>query len=190
MLLLLLPWLMVASRAMEIGDQDMVKTMVQQMREEMREEMRAEIEAVEDKLKIAESKVETLEASSQVVRDIPYLTTCGYQGSWSTPSAIITFDRLVSNFNNANRPGGADGVLDITTGTFTCLFPGHYTVTYSGRAEMDSGEEVDVWLYKNQAHSGYEGQWYSYYSGTGRSYDQGSRTVVSVLSTFPPHYLL
>ena len=48
LLLVFLPWLMVASRALEICDQDMVKTMVQQMREQMREEMRAEIEAVED----------------------------------------------------------------------------------------------------------------------------------------------
>ena len=43
LLILLLPWLMVTSRAMKIGDQEVVKTMVQKMREEMKEKLREEL---------------------------------------------------------------------------------------------------------------------------------------------------
>ena len=127
LLLLLLPWPIVTSRALEIGDQEVFRAMVQQMKEdmrkEMREEMRAEIKAVEDKFNheaaaikskqemdaskieiIEMSKVEFLELEtgatstsmssleaclpstiSQVVRDLPVLTTRPYRGHWPSP---------------------------------------------------------------------------------------------------------
>ena len=114
---------------------------------------------------------------SQVVRDLPVLTTCAYRYGWNTPSSTITYDRLISDYNN----GGAEGVLDITTGSFHCLWPGHYTVTYGGQANLDNnGEKIWVDIYKNNADVGEEGRWLSYYKGSGFTIDQGSRTIVSI----------
>ena len=91
LLLLLLPWLLVTSRALEIDDQEVVKAMVQKMREEIREEiredMRKEMEATKSelesvKMEAAATKtiITSLEASlpstiCQAVRDLPVLTT-------------------------------------------------------------------------------------------------------------------
>ena len=238
LLLLLLPWLMVASRALEMGDQDMVKTMVQQMREEMRREIEAVEEKFKQELSVTQSKLEAVEKEaattkskleavekeatatklkleieaatrmskieilemeaaikisissldarvartiSQVVKDVPVLTTCAYQNSWATVTSTITYDRLVSDYNNADRPGGADGVLDIASGVFHSLCSGHYTVTYSGRATLDTGDRTWVSIYKNNVDIGADGWWISSYTGTGYTIDQGSRTIVSIL---------
>ena len=72
--------------------------------------------------------------------------------------------------------------MDISTGQFTALTPGHYTVTYSGRAYMFPGEEVTFQMRKNGVIVGSEGEWYSYSNRAngGDIGDQGSRTVVSV----------
>ena len=98
---------------------------------------------------------------------------------WTTPTATITYDRLIADYNNADRPGGADGVLDIATGIFTCLCPGHCTVTYSGHITLHTEERTIIGNYKNNKNIGREGQWES--SGTGITRDQGSSTIVSFL---------
>ena len=72
--------------------------------------------------------------------------------------------------------------MDISTGRFTALTPGHYTVTFSGSARMDPGEYVKFQTMKNSVWVGYEGGWYSASgSDNGGWIDhQGSRTEVSV----------
>ena len=152
--------------------------------------MKSKVEMDAIKLEFLETSMTTLTASlpsslSQAVRDLPVLTTCGYRGHWTTPSSTITYDRLISDYNNADRPGGADGVLDISTGVFYCACPGHYTVTYSGEARLDTGEYAVVSVYKNYADMGDGGRWTSYYGGPGLAWDQGSRTLVSSLSLLP-----
>ena len=81
---------------------------------------------------------------STAVRDLPYILVCAFKQQWSAAGSVITYDRFISDFNNANRPGGGDGVLDLEAGTFTCLRAGHYTVSYSGNARMQPGGEVTV----------------------------------------------
>ena len=123
-----------------------------------------------------------LEVDQKSPRDLPFILTCAYQDRWSTPSATITYDRLTVDYNNSGRPGGGDGEMNISTGKFTALTPGHYTVTYSGYAQVYPGEQVVLKLMKNGVRVGIEGWWQSYSSSNngGASYDQGSRTVVSV----------
>ena len=206
LLLLLLPWLMVTSMALEIGDQELLRAMVQEMREEMEdkfvkveqeaaatkselESMKVEAAAMMSKIEILEMEAAATKSSmsslpstiSQVVRDLPVLTTCAFRDYWPTPSSTITYERLITDYNNSDRPGGADGILDISTGVFHCLCPGHYTVTYSGKAYLESGERTVISIYMNNADLGYEGKWDSSATGTGLTRDQGSRTIVSIL---------
>ena len=171
---------------------------MEEMREEMREEMQKKVDVMREEMDEKDNKVKKqldgLEARNTELttklrevdqkspRDLQFVLTCAYKSSWSTPSATITYDRLIVDYNNSGRPGGGDGEFDITTGKFTALTPGHYTVTYSGQARVDPGEWVIFQLMKNGQFVGYEVRWESYCSSAngGQIYDQGSRTVVSV----------
>ena len=156
---------------------------IREMREEMDEKdnkVKKQLDGLEARNTELTSKLREVDQKS--LRDLPFVLTCAYKHDWSTPSATITYDRLTVDYNNSGRPGGGDGELDITTGKFTALTPGHYTVTYSGYARVDPGEKVIVQLMKNGQDVGYEGEWQSYCSSAngGSIRDQGSRTVVSV----------
>ena len=160
---------------------------MEEMREEMREEMDEKDNKVKKQLDVLEARNTELttklrEVDQKSPRDVPYVLTCAYQNVWTTPSATITYDRLTVDFNNSDKPGGGDGRMDISTGVFTALTPGHYTVTYSGFALVKPGEEVTFQLRKNGVDVGYEGSWMSYSSSGigGTINEQGSRTVVSV----------
>merc|ERR1712080_59001 len=100
------------------------------------------------------------------VRDLPYAMACAYQYSWTTGSATITYSSLLSDYNNHDKPNGGDGVMDISTGQFTCLTAGHYTVTFSGRAEVQPGEQVWIYIYRNGVVVE-ESRWGSYSSSDG-----------------------
>ena len=171
--------------------QKKVDVMRKEMREDFREEMTEEMEAKEnlmkkqlDGLEVRNTELTTKlkEVDQKSTRDLPYVITCAYQDVWTTLSATITYDRLTMDYNNSGRPGGGDARMDISTGKFTILMPGHYTVTYSGRARVDPGEMVTFQLMKNGVSVGREGEWESYCSSGngGLIRDEGSRTVVSV----------
>jgi len=63
----------------------------------------------------------------------------------------VTFASFLANYNNGERPGGGDGVLDLDSGIFTCITPGYYTVSFSGYGHVgpDYGAIIDLSLYKN-----------------------------------------
>ena len=65
------------------------------------------------------------------------------------PIPLWPYDRFITNFNNADRPNGGDGDLDLDTGVFTCMSAGHYTVNYSGWSYLSPGESVYLDLYHN-----------------------------------------
>ena len=114
--------------------QDMVSLLreeVSQMKIVMREEAITRTKEVSRlQSELATIKAE-LAADRREARDLPYMMTCAFQDHWVDHGATITFDYLLSDYNNSNRPGGGDGELDTVTGVFTCLTPGYYTVTYS-----------------------------------------------------------
>merc|ERR1712192_60711 len=65
-------------------------------------------------------------AVPQAVRDLPYLVTCASQESWTT-TGRMSYDRLLTDWNNGDHVNGGHGVLDVSTGVFTAGTPGHYT---------------------------------------------------------------
>ena len=72
-----------------------------------------------------------------------------YQHSMLTTPRTVTFQSFLANYNNAARPGGGDGVLDLDSGIFTCFTPGYYTVSFSANGAM--GPEFDhQYLYLNK----------------------------------------
>ena len=85
-------------------------------------------------------------------------------------------------FNNSDRPGGADGTMNIETGVFTAFTSGYYIITFSGYVDAHPGEFTLMWLHHNGERV--EESRFESYSGAGDSedyiHDQGSRTVVSV----------
>ena len=175
---------------------------IEVMREEMREvirekdsEMKVMREEMEEKDNKVKKQLDRLEARNTELttklrevdqkspRDVPYVLTCAFVDTWTTPGATITYDYLTADFNNSDKPGGGDGELDITTGKFTALSPGYYTVTYSGGAIVDPGQRVYFRLVgAGLVGEGNEGEWRSYSDSAigGTITDQGSRTVVSV----------
>ena len=148
------------------------------MREEMQEKVDVIREAMEEKDNKVKKQLDVLEARNteltsklreveqKSLRDLPYVLTCAFQSSWYTPGATITYERLTVDYNNSDKPGGGDGRMDISTGLFTALTPGHYTVTYSGFAEVGPGEGVYFQLRKNGVDVGSE--WDSFSSGPHR----------------------
>ena len=115
------------------------------------------------------AKVDRLEAelaSQRSPRDLPYVTISAYKDYWSTHSqTAITYDSLVADYTNADRPGGGDGSLDITTGIFTCLTPGFYEISYSANVRMEDNETVVLYIYRNGVRIGPVGEIYAHASG-------------------------
>ena len=157
---------------------------VEMMREEMEEKdntMKKELDTFETRK--AEMSTKLKEVGQKSLRDLPYAMSCAYRhGPWTTPSATITYERLSADYNNSDRPGGGDGMLDISTGVYTALTAGHYTVTFSGMAKVDPGEKVEFQLMHNgKGGNGYG--WWESASGSnngGVIDDQGSWTLVSL----------
>ena len=178
----------------EMREKEVVMEDMRQKMEKGEEMMREEMQEKNNEMKDVKKQLDRLESRNvelttklkevdqKSLRDLPYVLTCAYQDGWYTPGATIIYSRLIADSNNSDKPGGGDGRLDISTGKFTALTAGHYTVTYSGLAEVDPGERVYFQLMKNDQNMGNEGYWQSFSSGSngGSTYDQGSRTVVSV----------
>jgi hypothetical protein len=153
---------------------------------EMETEIETKVEAkMEAGWKLMETKLEAKfkadlpAAIAASVRDLPYEVVCGFQDVFQTASGTIPYDRITSEFNNADRPGGADGQLDIESGVFTCLTNGHYTVAVSYRAVMSHGSDIGTFLYVNGVKLT-ESYMYSY-NGDSSAHviEMVSRTIVS-----------
>jgi len=131
--------------------------------------MKQEITAVEKSLTTAVSQV----------RDVPYVMACAYRDHWDTDDATINYSSLISDYNNSDKPDGGDGKLDISTGQFTCLTAGYYTVTFSGYALVQSGKFVSIYLYHNGVAS-QASLWATHIDNIGGGYmrEQASRTVI------------
>ena len=124
----------------EIGKKNRdMEVMREEMMKEMREEMEEKVNKVKKQLDVLEARNTELttklrKMDQKSTRDLPFILTCATRDTWTTPSATITYDRLTVDYNNSGRPGGGDGELNISTGKFTALTPGHYTITYSGES--------------------------------------------------------
>ena len=117
-------------------------------------------------------------AVEQGLRDLPFEMVCAFQGEWTAANSVINYQRISMEFNNSDRPGGADGSMNIETGVFTTVTSGYYIVTFSGHVTVHAGEYTVMYLYHNGIKV-YESQ-FETYSGGDFIQDQGSRTVVSI----------
>ena len=127
---------------------DMVSLLMEEVRE-MKTVMREEAMTRTKEVSKLQSELATIKAefaeNRKEARDLPYMMTCAFQDHWADHGATITFDYLLSDYNNSNRPGGGDGDLDTVTGVFTCLTPGFYTITYSGHALLHPEDAVRLY---------------------------------------------
>jgi hypothetical protein len=73
---------------------------------EMKTEKDAEVEELKTSLKEVKSELEEIGP-----RDLPTVIICAYKNVWKTTNgATLPYDRFITNFNNADRPNGGDGV--------------------------------------------------------------------------------
>ena len=93
--------------------------------EEVREvEVAARLEVLEARLDREGERRAALEAQVGAREEVPSVLMCAYQDIWNDEMSTVTYDSFLSNFNNADKPGGGDGQLDLATGVFTCLTTG------------------------------------------------------------------
>ena len=119
------------------------------------------------------------------LRDLPIVLISAWHSDPITSPQTVTFESFLANFNNADRPGGGSGELDLDSGVFTCFTPGYYTVSFSAHGDVGPNRAMDqfLYLYKNGIELP-ETYWTSY--GGPNLNDivatTGSRIVVSSLS--------
>ena len=67
------------------------------------------------------------DAVEQRLRDLPFEMVCAFQDYMDSghDNSTVTYDRITVEFNNSNRPGGADGSMNIETGVFTTITSGY-----------------------------------------------------------------
>ena len=107
-------------------------------------------------------------------RDLPIVIISAWRAYQLTSPQTVTFESFLANFNNADRPGGGSGELDLDSGIFTCFTPGFYTVSFCA-STASLGEYVWLYLYKNGEKLP-ESEWYF---GGGIVGDYGYRATTS-----------
>merc|ERR1711953_609809 len=111
---------------------------LEEREEEIKMELREEMDMLKSELSKKENEVGLYVRDNvrAALAEVPYLAVCAYKQVWEPEilETAITFDKFLANFNNADQPGGGDGQLDLNTGVFTCLTPGHYTISYTASA--------------------------------------------------------
>ena len=153
-----------------------VETRVHEKLEAKDKEMETRLGELEDKIKEGEKRERELEASvsklkieveeslrKEIVsnlsnsalakpslRDLPIVLISAWRADELTYPQTVTFDSFLANFNNADRPGGGGGELDLDSGVFTCFTPGYYTVSFSAYGVVGPVDaNIYLYLYKN-----------------------------------------
>ena len=84
------------------------------------------------------------------VRDLPIVFISVWQPNILIDAQTVPFESFLANFNNADTPGGGDGLFDLDSGTFTCLTPGYYEVSFSAQTRLYTEFQINkLYLYKN-----------------------------------------
>ena len=117
----------------------MLRTQENQEVASLRNEMKAEVKKELDK--VLPTAVE------QGLR--PFEMVCAYQDLWDETNSVLSSERITVEFNNSDRPGGADGTMNIETGVFTAVTSGYYIITFSGYTHVRPREYSGMYLYHN-----------------------------------------
>merc|ERR1712130_348820 len=159
-------------------EMESLKKQLDQMHVQLASDLTKQVKENENQCK-AEVKSE-VEKVEQRLRDLPFEMVCAFQDVWSSANSIVSYDQISLEFNNSDRPGGADGSMNIETGVFTTVTSGYYIVTFGGTVYVHSGEFTVMYLY----HNGVQLEESEFHTrmqvGSGDDYitDQGSRTVI------------
>jgi len=116
-----------------------------------------------------------VESDISSLKEPPFLHDCGAHyddHGLSLASGTISYNKLLYSSTNIAGTG-----LDISTGRFTSLFPGSYTVTWGLRVDDNEGDTNTIIYLKMNGHIIKESRHESSTS-IGFSRDQGGRTLV------------
>jgi len=144
---------------------------------------RLEAEAAQARVKSEEMKAEAEEIEAATAKLVlvsqPEVMVCSYRLSW-TNIGTISYSKILTQFDNCDQPGGGCSSMDISTGIFTAITPGMYSVTFSGRSVLYEGLRDKITLHLH--HNGRQvtvSLWQSYCGeGCGRINDQASRNLL------------
>merc|ERR1712013_129018 len=127
---------------------------------------------------ITKARTDELEREVAILKAPPFIHFCGSHYDWLSDSYMtIPYTSLL--YSSTSTEGGG---LDISTGVFTAPHGGSYTVYWDTIAGLDSGEDVQIVLQKNEE-TIEESRHVSQYTGpSGSVRDQGGRTMVVYLA--------
>ena len=94
-----------------------LEALVSKMRTEVKES---------SKLDIALNSFNNKTLTNKSLHDIPIVLISAWNPYPLFGPQTIRFAPFLTNYNNGDRPGGGDGVLDLDSGVFTCFTPAYY----------------------------------------------------------------
>jgi len=123
------------------------------------------------------------DAVGRGLRDLPFEMVCAHKSSEEDNSytgVVTEYDRITAEFNNSDRPGGADGTMNIETGVFTTVTSGYYIINYSAFADVHARESTTMYLHHNGARLQESSIAFALIMGSDDDWirAQGSRTVI------------
>merc|ERR1712212_612472 len=104
--------------------------------------LRMEVEEESSRKEIASNISNNDALTNPSLRDLPIVIISAWRAGTIRSPQTVTFDSFLANYNNAARPGGGDGVLDLDSGVFTCFTPGYYTVSFSAHGAVGSDTDT------------------------------------------------
>ena len=63
-------------------------------------------------------------AVERALRDLPFEIVCTFRNHWNK-LGVVNYNKIMVEFNNSDRPGGADAAINI----FTTFTSGYYIIT-------------------------------------------------------------
>ena len=160
-----------ASLKKQVRDVESKLEEISSLKSDMRAEVKKEVDNV------------LPEAVEQGLRDLPFEMVCALKIVEEDTGVVVGYNRITEEFNNSERPGGADGTMNIETGVFTTITSGHYIITFSGFVDVHPGQVTEMWLHHNGVKVEESEFQTSMHVGASGDYiwNQGSRTVVSIV---------
>jgi len=159
--------------------QENLKAKIFQM-EKTQEDTTKKQEELKTKIVKLDIKSNDMESEISILREPPFMHTCGHKQVTAITSQTISYDSLF--YSSTNTEGGG---LDRSTGEFTCPYPGSYTISWSLVASDHAGDhDIQIYLRKNSQTIGESAKHSSVYEGpSGVVDDQGGRTLLMHLDT-------
>ena len=126
-----------ASLKKQVRDVESKLEEISSLKSDMRAEVKKEVDNV------------LPEAVEQGLRDLPFEMVCALKIVEEDTGVVVGYNRITEEFNNSDRPGGADGTMNIETGVFTTVTSGYYIINYSAFADVHGRGSTSMYLHHN-----------------------------------------